>query len=76
MEREKVIEIVSKKFINKENITENTLFDDLGADSLDIFEILSEVENMYNIEIKDFSEYEIIKIKTVGDIVKYIIESI
>lgn len=43
--------------------------DDLGADSLDLVEIVMEVEDEFGIEIND-EEAE--KIETVGDIVRYV----
>ncbi|MGM0608580.1 MAG: acyl carrier protein [Candidatus Muiribacteriota bacterium] len=48
---------------------EASFIDDLGADSLDIVEIMMALEEKYDIEIPD-EEAE--KIKTVGDAVKYI----
>ncbi|MNP28541.1 Acyl carrier protein [compost metagenome] len=43
--------------------------DDLGADSLDIVEIVMEIEDEFGVEISD-ADAE--KIETVGDIVRYI----
>lgn len=45
------------------------VIDDLGADSLNVVEIVMEIENEFNIEIDDT---EIEKIITVGDIKKLI----
>ncbi|MBR3049935.1 MAG: acyl carrier protein [Selenomonadaceae bacterium] len=46
-----------------------TMVDDLGADSLDIVELIMAFEEEFNIEIPD-EQAE--KIKTVEDVVKYI----
>ena len=43
--------------------------DDLGADSLDVVDLVMSIEESFDIEIPD--EY-VENIKTVGDIVKYI----
>lgn len=48
---------------------ETTFTEDLGADSLDIFQIIMAIEEEFDIEI-DSSEAE--KIKTVGDAVDQI----
>ncbi len=42
---------------------------DLGADSLDVVELLIAIEDEFDVEIPD---EEIENIKTVGDLVKYI----
>ncbi|MFV0364445.1 MAG: acyl carrier protein [Suipraeoptans sp.] len=56
--------------VNKEEITLNTTFvDDLGADSLDIFQIIMGIEETFDIEI-DNEDAE--KIVTVGDAVEQI----
>lgn len=53
-----------------ELITMDTTFiDDLGADSLDIVELIMALEEEFDIEIP---EAEAEKISTVGDVVEYI----
>ena len=47
----------------------STFVDDLGADSLDIVELIMAFEEEFNIEIPDEKAE---KIRTVGDVVKYI----
>lgn len=48
---------------------DSSIFDDLGADSLDVVEMLMELESRYNVVIDD----EVAPtLKTVGDVVKYI----
>ncbi len=54
----------------EEDITmETTFVDDLGADSLDVFQIIMEIEETFDVEI-DNEEVE--KIVTVGDAVEQI----
>lgn len=53
-----------------EKITaESKIIDDLGADSLDIVEMLMVLEEEFNITVND---EESVNLKTVGDIVKLI----
>ena len=53
-----------------ETITADTSFkDDLGADSLDLFELVMAFEEAYNVEIP--SE-DLEKLETVGDVMDYI----
>ena len=54
----------------KEIVSEGSSFkDDLGADSLDLFEMVMALEDEYEIEIPT---EELEKIATVGDVVEYI----
>ncbi len=48
---------------------ESDIANDLGADSLDVVELLMSIEDEFDIEIPD---EEIENIKTIGDLVKYI----
>lgn len=75
MEFEKLQEIISGVLnIDKETVTEETKFiDDLGADSLDIFQIILEIEDAFNISIDDNAAQNIV---TVGDAAKEIKNSI
>ena len=68
---EKVQEKISEQLsIDPEEITmESSFIDDLGADSLDIVELLMALEEEFDIEIPD-EEAE--KLVTVGDAVDYI----
>lgn len=58
--------------IDESKITEESSFkEDLGADSLDLFELVMSLEDKYDVEIP--SE-ELEKLLTVGDVIKYIEE--
>lgn len=48
---------------------ESDIANDLGADSLDVVELLMAIEDEFEVEIPD---EEIENIKTIGDLVKYI----
>ena len=71
MELEKIRAIIAEFLnIDADSITEDTTFvDDLGADSLDIFQIIMGIEETFDIEI-DNDDAE--KIVTVGDAVEQI----
>ncbi len=71
---EKVKEIVMDQLgVEEEEVTEKASFvDDLGADSLDIVELIMALEEEFETDIPD-EDAE--KIATVGDAVKYIKEN-
>lgn len=68
---EKVKEIIVEQLgVAEDSITEEASFiDDLGADSLDIVELIMALEEEFDIEIPD-SDAE--KVVTIGDVVDYI----
>ena len=68
---EKVKEILAKQLeISVDEINpSSSLTEDLGADSLDVVEIVMALEDEFDVEISD---EETAKIKTVDDIVKHI----
>jgi len=68
---EKVKKIIVEQLgVEEDDITmESSFIDDLGADSLDIVELIMAFEEEFDLEIPD-SEAE--KITTVGDAVEYI----
>lgn len=56
--------------IDESKITENSkVIDELGADSLDVVEMLMTLEDEFNVTVSD---EESVNLKTVGDIVKLI----
>ena len=71
MEFEKLKKIIAEVLnVDENEITmENTFIDDLGADSLDVFQIIMGLEEEFDIEIPN-EEAE--KIVTVGDAVEQI----
>lgn len=68
---EKVKVILAEQFdIDEDSLTNDTdLQDDLGADSLDVVDLLMSIEDEFEIEIPD---EEIEHIRTVGELVNYI----
>ena len=62
--------VVEQLGVEKDEVTiDSTFIDDLGADSLDIVELIMAFEEEFNIEIPDEAAE---KIKTVQDVVTYI----
>lgn len=70
MEESKVMEIIGEQLgISASELDEDTVLADLGADSLDLFQIISALEEAYEIE---FDNEEAENLKTVGDAIEYI----
>lgn len=68
----KIKEIIGRQTdIDEEKLNENTTLDDVVADSLDIVEMLMEIEEAFDIDIPD-SDAE--KLTTVGELCAYIDE--
>jgi acyl carrier protein len=67
----RVKDIIEKELgVEREKMTDGASFiDDLGADSLDIVELVMEFEKEFNIDIPD-EEAE--KLRTVGDAIAYL----
>ena len=68
---DKVLEILRDQLgVDTTGVTEETSFvDDLRIDSLDLFEVVTAIEDEYNIEIP---QEELGELKTVGDVVEYL----
>ena len=68
---DKVKELISEHLdVKADDITEaSNIQDDLGADSLDVVDLVMALEDEFDVEIP---EDQVENIKTVGDIVKFI----
>ena len=68
---EKVRDIIVDQLDAEEDqvTVDASITEDLGADSLDVVDLVMSIEENFDIEIPD---EEVENIKTVGDIVKYI----
>jgi acyl carrier protein len=71
----RVIEIIVEQLgVSEEEVTlEASFIDDLGADSLDLVELIMALEEEFGLEISD-EDAE--KIQTVQDVVNYITEHV
>ena len=67
--RNKVIEIIADRLSrDKATITEaSNVVADLGADSLDIAEIMMDLEDAFGVKLEEDQD-----LKTIGDVIKYI----
>lgn len=72
---DRIVKVVSEELaISEEEITKDASFiDDLGADSLDVVELIMALEEEFDIEIPDEDAEEI---ATVSDAVDYIEENL
>lgn len=68
---EKMKEIIASQLsVGEDEVTESASFkDDLGADSLDLFELVMALEEEYSIEIP-MEDYE--GLDTVADVINYL----
>lgn len=79
MSSEEIFEKVKGIIVEQLGVTEATVtleasfIDDLGADSLDIVELIMALEEEFDIEIPDADAEKVV---TVGDIVDYIKENV
>ena len=68
---EKMKEIIAEQLsVDADSVTEASSFkEDLGADSLDLFELVMALEDEYSVEIP---AEELEKMSTVGDVMEYL----
>ena len=68
---EKMKEIIAEQLsVDAESVTEASSFkEDLGADSLELFELVMALEDEYSVEIP---AEELEKMSTVGDVMEYL----
>jgi acyl carrier protein len=68
---EKVISIIMEQLdvTREECVSEASFIDDLGADSLDLVELIMEMEETFDVQIAD---NELEKIRTVKDVLDYL----
>ncbi|GAA0084666.1 acyl carrier protein [Clostridium perfringens] len=60
--------VVEQLGVNEEEVKLETSFiEDLGADSLDLFQVVMDLEDAFDVKVENVEN-----IKTVGDAVKYI----
>lgn len=78
MSSEEIFEKIKEIIVEQLGVTENTVtmdasfIDDLGADSLDIVELIMALEEEFDLEIPDADAEKIV---TVSDVVDYIKEN-
>ena len=79
MSSEEIFDKVKEIIVEQLGVAENSVneeasfIDDLGADSLDIVELIMAIEEEFDIEIPDTDAEKVV---TVGDVVDYIKDNI
>jgi acyl carrier protein len=75
MEFEKIQKIISEVLnIEPDDITmDSTFVDDMGADSLDVFQIIMGIEEEFDIEINNEDAEKIVSVKDAVDQIKNVI---
>ena len=67
---EEIREVICEQLeVEPEKVTLETTFEELGADSLDLFQVVIEIEDKYGIQLENAE-----RIKTVKDAVDYVPE--
>ena len=61
--------IATQMGIDESELTEATTFEDIEADSLDVFQIIMEIEEEFDME---FDSDEADNLKTLGDLLEYL----
>ncbi len=68
---ERLVKLLSEQFgLDAEDINEDTGFEELGADSVDLVELSMNLEEEFGIE--EMAEEDITSIHNVGDLVNYL----
>ena len=68
-EKVKAIIIDQLSISDEDMITVDTTLEDLGADSLDMVEVIMAIEDEFDVQIKD---EDLESLKSVGDLIEYI----
>ncbi|MDR2861845.1 MAG: acyl carrier protein [Syntrophobacterales bacterium] len=68
---ERVMELIIEQLdiTREECVPEASFLDDLGADSLDLWELIMEMEETFNLDV---DEEELQKIRTVQDVIDFL----
>ncbi|MBP1888644.1 acyl carrier protein [Clostridium moniliforme] len=65
---EEIREVVCEQLgVDESEVTMDTTFEDLGADSLDLFQVVIEIEEKFGIQLEDAES-----IKSIKDAVDYV----
>ncbi|HIY22490.1 MAG TPA: acyl carrier protein [Candidatus Flavonifractor merdigallinarum] len=68
---EKIVELLSEQLgVDPENITMDTSFEELGADSVDVVDLTMAVEEAFHLE--DLADENLSDMTTVGDFVRFL----
>ena len=68
---EKIVELLSEQLgVDPDNITMDTSFEELGADSVDVVDLTMAVEEAFHLE--DLADENLSDLTTVGDFVRFL----
>ncbi len=69
---DKIIEMICEQFgMEPDQLSENTTFtDDMGIDSVDVVELIVELETEFGLD--EIPEEELKKMRTIGDLADYV----
>lgn len=69
---EMICDIISTRFeLTETSLTQDTTWEEIGADSIDLVDLISELEEKFNVSIPDEA---IDDLRTIGDVAKLIDE--
>lgn len=68
-EKVKAIVMEQLSITDEDMVTLNTTLEDLGADSLDMVEVIMAIEDEFDVQIKD---EDLESLKTLADLIEYI----
>ncbi len=67
-----ICDIISARFeLTETSLTQDTTWEEIGADSIDLVDLISELEDKFNVSIPDEA---IDDLRTIGDVAKLIEE--
>ena len=68
---DKIIEMICEQFnMEPSKLNENTSFDDMDFDSIDVVELMADIEDEFGLD--EISEVELMEMHTIGDLVAYV----
>ena len=69
---DRIIEMICEQFgMDPSKLNEKTTFtEDMGIDSLDVVELMAEIEDYFGLD--EIPEVELMEMRTIGDLVAYV----
>lgn len=71
---EKICSVIAERFeLTETTLTRDTTWEEIGADSIDLVDLISELEEVFGVSIPDEA---IDDLRTVGDLVQFMEQSV
>ncbi len=68
---DRIIEMICEQFdMDPSKLNENTSFDDMDFDSIDVVELVADIEDEFGLD--EIPEVELLEMHTIGDLVAYV----